>query len=284
MSNPVEELLISKGLYFNHSGKDFLIKCLNPDHDDSSPSFRIDKVTGVSHCFSCGFKVNIFKYYGIVDNFTSIKIAKLKEKIRQLQIGMNGVDFPEDMVPMNRPYRGISINTLKEFGAFYTTGRDELQDRLFFPVKDVRNKVVAFVGRHMLSSGNPRYLNYPAGVLMPLFPEVFKEKHTSIVLVEGLFDMLNLYDKGVTNAVCTFGTNSLLKEAASKLLPYKTQGINKIFLLFDGDEAGKLAMNKLEPILIDLGYSVEQISVAEDTDPGEMSQEDVTSLKEYINI
>lgn len=282
MSNPVEELLVSKGIAYNHSGKDFLIKCLNPEHNDSSPSFRIDKVTGISHCFSCGFKCNIFKFYGIVDNFTSIKISKLKEKLRALKVSSEGVEFPDEMIPMTRTFRSISVKTLKEFGAFYTNGRDELQDRLFFPIKDVRNKVAVFVGRHMLSNGNPRYLNYPTGVTMPIFPEYFKEKHTSVILVEGIFDMLNLYDKGLRNVSCTFGTNTLMKEAAPKLLSLKTQGISKIYLMYDGDEAGKTAMTKLQPILEELGYKVEQIKVAEDSDPGEMSQEEVDIIKEYI--
>ena len=170
MSDYVLDLIKKQGLTYKLSGKDYLIACLNPDHDDSNPSFRVDKITGISHCFSCGYKVNIFKHYGVVANFTSIKIAKLKDKLRNLHIDFNGVDFPEEMVPMLKPFRGITAKTLKEFGAFYTHGSEKLQDRIFFPIKDVRGKNIVYVGRHMMSQGNPRYLNYPTGVTMPIFP------------------------------------------------------------------------------------------------------------------
>lgn len=283
MSEPVLDLLKKQNISFQVSGKDYVIKCLNPEHEDNNPSFRVDKLTGVAHCFSCGFKVNIFKHFGLVGNFTSVKIAKLKEKLNNLYINTNGVEFPVETIPMSKPFRGISTKTLKEFEAFYTTNDDKYNDRIYFPIKDLRNRAVAYVGRHMHSSGNPRYLNYPAGATMPIFPERLKGKHKSAVLVEGIFDMLNCYDKGLENVCCTFGTNTLFKEAALKLLPLRIQGISKIYLMYDGDEAGQEAMEKLVPILQECDYVVEKIVLEDNTDPGDLSQEYVDSIKEYIS-
>ena len=56
----VEELLVEEKIQFKVSPADFVVKCLNPEHDDTNPSMRIDKITGVYNCFSCGFKGNIF--------------------------------------------------------------------------------------------------------------------------------------------------------------------------------------------------------------------------------
>jgi DNA primase len=53
--------------------------------------------------------------------------------------------------------------------------------------------------------------------------------------------------------------------------------------MYDGDEAGQDAMNKLEPVLQECGYLTEKIVLEEDSDPGELSQEYVDSIKEYIN-
>lgn len=280
--DPVLDLLKKQNIYYQASGKDYLVKCLNPEHDDKNPSCRIDKVTGVTHCFSCGFKTNIFKHFGILTNHTSIKIAKLKEKLKSVNTDLNGVEFPEENHPVTKSFRGISLQTLKEFGAFYVNNGSELTDRIWFPIKDIRGRSMVFVGRHMMSDGNPRYLNYPRGVQMPIYPEVFKTKHTSAVLVEGIFDMLNLYDKGLTNVCCTFGTSTLFKDAELKLLGLKTQGITKIYLMYDGDKPGQEAMAKLEPILQESGYLVEKIVLEEDSDPGDLSQEYVDSIKEYI--
>ena len=59
----VEELLIEEKIKFKQSPADFVVHCLNPEHDDTNPSMRIDKITGIYNCFSCGFKGNIFKLF-----------------------------------------------------------------------------------------------------------------------------------------------------------------------------------------------------------------------------
>lgn len=282
MSDYVLDLLNKQSISYTISGRDYVTRCLNPEHDDRNPSFRIDRITGVAHCFSCGFKTNIFKHFGVVGNYTSIKVAKLKQKLKDLNISFNGIDFPTDTIPVTKPFRGISAKTLKQFEAFYTSESSEFADRIWFPIKDLRNRNLVYVGRHTMSNGNPRYLNYPSGVTMPVYPEVFEDKHTSAVLVEGIFDMLNLYDKGLHNVCCTFGTNTLFKEADLKLLSLKAQGIAKLYLMFDGDEPGQEAMKKLEPVLQEAGYITEQITLEADSDPGELSQEYVDSIKEYI--
>ena len=64
---------------------DYLIKCLNPDHEDTNPSFRVDRISGIAHCFSCGFKTNIFKYFGIFTNPVPLRIVNLKKKLQQLR-------------------------------------------------------------------------------------------------------------------------------------------------------------------------------------------------------
>lgn len=281
MSDPVLDILNKNSLAFTVSGRDYLIKCLNPEHEDSNPSFRVDKVSGVAHCFSCGFKTNIFKYFGIFTNPVPIKIAALKEKLAELQT-TNGLEVPNGHTPYTRSFRGISAATLKHFGAFYTNHVEKLADRIVFPIKDITGKTVVYVGRHTLSNGNPRYVNYPSGVRIPVFPSHLPSGYSSLVLVEGIFDMLNLYDKGLENVICAFGTNTLQNDTKSKLLPFKAQGITHIYLLFDGDEAGRKASGILKPIIEAEGFIVEIINLPDDTDPGELDVEDVRSIAEYI--
>ena len=282
MSDPVLELLNSKGLSFTISGRDYLIKCLNPDHDDSNPSFRVDKVSGIAHCFSCGYKTNIFKYFGIFTNQIPLKIAKLKEKIQELKRMSTGLAELPGSVPYTRSHRGISVETLKYFGAFFTTQVDKMEDRIIFPIKSITGKTEVYVGRHLLSNGNPRYLNYPGGVQIPLFPASVPRGSRSMVLVEGLFDMLNLYDKGLDNAVACFGTNTLQKDMKQKLMPYRAQGVTKVFIMFDGDEAGRKASSFLKPLIEEEGFEVEIISLDDGDDPGVLDQESVSSIVEYV--
>lgn len=282
MSDPVLELINKNGLPFTVSGRDYLIKCLNPEHEDSNPSFRVDRVSGVSHCFSCGFKTNIFKYFGVFTNPVPIKIANLKLKLDELKSMGMGLEYPSGHTPYTKSFRGISAQTLKHFGAFYTNQVEKLQDRIVFPIKDIRDKIVVFVARHTLSNGNPRYVNYPSGVKIPVFPSHLPNGYKSMVIVEGIFDMLNLYDKGLENVVCAFGTNTLQNETKHKLLPFKAQGITHIYLLFDGDDAGRKAAQQLKPIIEQEGFIVEIINLPDDVDPGELDHDDVRGVSEYI--
>jgi DNA primase len=282
MTDPVLEIIQKQGLPYQVSGRDYLIRCLNPEHDDSNPSFRVDRVTGVAHCFSCGFKTNLFKYYGIFTNPVPIKIAQLKQKIQDLKTSSVGLELPPGHTPWTKQFRGISTRTLRHFEAFYTNQVEKLQDRVVFPIRDITGKIVVFVARHALSQGNPRYVNYPSGVRMPLYPSAAPQGFSSVVLVEGIFDFLNLYDKGLTNAVCCFGTNTLQSDTKSKLFSFKAQGITHIYLLFDGDEAGVKAAQTLKPLIEAEGFVTEIISLAEGTDPGDLSSEDVHSIREYV--
>jgi DNA primase len=50
--------------------------------------------------------------------------------------------------------------------------------------------------------------------------------------------MLNLHDKGLTNAVCCFGTRNI---DIDKLRLLKMQGVSAVDILFDPDEAGQEA-------------------------------------------
>lgn len=277
----VEQLLVDHSIAYRISGKDFVTTCFNPDHNDNNPSFRIDRFTGIAHCFSCGYKTNIFKFYNVGSNNHSVRVAKLKEKLRVLNENTNGLPVLEGTIPFNGVHRGISSQTLKEFGAFKTTKVAGLEDRIIFPITDVRDKVTAYVGRHLLPNGEPRYKTHPSGCILQPYPSKFTDKPYSIVLVEGIFDLLNVWDKGLKNVVCTFGTDGLQNNTAEKLLPYKIAGVYKVFIMYDGDEPGQKAAEKLKPLIEEAGFQVEIINLPEDTDPGNLCQDDVNGIIEY---
>jgi DNA primase len=81
--------------------------------------------------------------------------------------------------------------------------------------------------------------------------------------------------------VCAFGTQTLLKSWEEKLDPFKLQGLNKVYILFDGDTAGQTAANKLEKE-INKEYLTEVITLPDGVDPGDLSEEDVMALRELV--
>ena len=62
---------------------------------------------------------------------------------------------------------------------------------------------------------------------------------------------------------------------------YKLQGVNKIYIMFDGDKAGKEGSKKLYNALKDT-FVVKELELPEGSDPGSLSTEDINSLKEYL--
>jgi hypothetical protein len=43
----VDEILHKHKIVYRNQGADYVVACLNPEHDDSNPSMRIDKITGI---------------------------------------------------------------------------------------------------------------------------------------------------------------------------------------------------------------------------------------------
>lgn len=281
MVDAVADLLTSKNIPFTKSGQDYKILCLNPEHDDSNPSLRINRHSGAAHCFACGWKANIFYYFDAKGYVLPSKVYSLKQKLSELQ-NVAEVRYPSGSYPYTGTYRNISTATYKKYEAFCCDEDTDLQDRIIFPIKDISGKISSFVGRHVLSNAEPRYIVSPRGKPTIPYPLTINKSFRYAVLVEGLFDMLRLVDNDVSNVVCCFGTDTLRKNAGIKLLPLKAQGVIKLYIMFDGDEPGQKAAKELKPILEELGYIVEILELPEDEDPGSLSKEAIEYLKRYI--
>lgn len=272
----VEELLDTKKVHYIPKGGDFVVKCLNPEHNDKNPSMRIDKITGIFHCLSCGFKGNLFKHFGEKSNPFQIRRELLKQKIAHKLSESIGIFKPNDSIDYEGSWRGISTATYTKFGAFENAAPEYI-GRIVFPITDVSGRTVAFVGRHTTMTHNPKYMIYPHGAKMPLFPQVLPLRG-KIILVEGLFDMLNLQDKGLTNVMCTFGTRTITLE---KLELLRMQGVDGIDIFFDADEAGQAAVEKVKELAERAGLSYRNIELKQN-DPGSLSEVTILKLKEKL--
>jgi len=267
----VEELLVKKDIPFSMKGKDFIVSCLNPEHDDSNPSMRIDQVTGIFNCFSCAYKGNLFFLYEEKVNQLQLRREMLKRKIVQKRLESIGLMMPKGFEPYSGDWRGLKPETYTKFQAFQHHDPDFI-GRIVFPIFDISGNIVAFNGRHT-SNGIPKYRISPAGAKMPLFPKV-NARSGKIILVEGIYDMLNLHDKGLTNAVCCFGTKNV-NEAKLQIL--KMQGAEGVDVFFDGDDAGQKAAKTIIDMCEKVGLTTRNIHLAE-IDPGELSETQVIKL------
>ena len=271
----VQELLESKQIHFIPKGKDFVVRCLNPEHEDRNPSMRIDQIDGRFNCFACEFKGNLFSLYGEKFGGLQVKRDIVTKKIREKRAESIGLTFPTNYMPYVGNWRNISPKTYAKFEAFEHTGKDYIS-RINFPIRDISGKIVAFQGRHT-GGDTPKYLFTPPGASLPLFPQV-SPRQGDIILVEGIFDMLNLHDKGIQNAVCCFGTNNINED---KLAILSMQGVSRITVFFDGDEAGQKAAINVKVMSEKIGFRVRNVEL-ENLDPGALTETQIRKLESKL--
>ncbi|HTW38098.1 MAG TPA: DNA primase [Steroidobacteraceae bacterium] len=124
-------------------------------------------------------------------------------------------------------------------GRFY----DRFRDRIMFPIRDARGRVVAFGGR-VIDQGEPKYLNSPETPLFHKGRELYglyearqsRATLARLLVVEGYLDVIRLHQFGVPYAVATLGT-ATTPEHLKRLF----QLVSQIVFAFDGDRAGRAA-------------------------------------------
>ena len=275
----VLELLEEKKIPYKVSTRDFVVRCLNPEHDDSNPSMRIDRVTGIYNCFSCGFKGNVFKFFDAPSNPLDIKRESFRRKVQEKRSDSIGLNFPSDAIMYNMAHRNISEETFKDFDCFISS-HSHFEGRYCFPIRDIRGKIVAFNNRAQSPPQVPKYLFEPAGAVLPLYPARVKPIKGRVILVEGIYDVLNLYDKGLRNVVCCFGTRNINTE---KLTLLKMQGVTQIDIFFDPDDAGLDAQNRVIELCESVGLLHYGIKIRKELgDAGALTHEHVKRLKERL--
>ena len=276
----VEELLVEEKIQFKVSPADFIVSCLNPEHDDTNPSMRIDRITGVYNCFSCGFKGNIFKHFDKPANYLDIKRETLRQKIDRKRAESVGLKLPIERMEYVGNERGIKPETYKKFGTFMVN-RSPFNDRIVFPIFDITGKIVAFNGRLRENShikDQPKYIFHPPKVTLPLYPSNAVPIKGRVILVEGIYDVINLHDKGLTNALCSFGVSNVTKD---KLQLLKMKGVEQVDIMYDPDDAGQSSAEKVRELCDEVMLKHTNINIKQG-DPGSMNESAVQRLKEKL--
>ncbi|MEO1256173.1 MAG: DNA primase, partial [Bacteroidota bacterium] len=162
----------------------------------------------------------------------------------------------------------IGIVKSGEKGAY-----DFFRDRTLFPVFDAQGKICGFSGRKLsdnINKQNPKYINTPetaiynkAKLLFGLYQSRKAiQKRGRAYLTEGATDVISLHNFGIENVVAPCGT--ALTRQQVKLLKRFT---NFAVLLYDGDKAGKKAIEKNTPMLLKEGMKVRVVILPDGEDP-----------------
>ncbi len=129
---------------------------------------------------------------------------------------------------------------------------DRFRDRIIFPIRDNRGRIIAFGGR-VLGDDKPKYLNSPETPVFHKSRELYglyqsrkaNRKLHRLLIVEGYMDVVALAQHGINWTAATLGTAT-----STEHLKRVFRQCPEIIFCFDGDDAGrKAAVRALESAL-----------------------------------
>tara|TARA_R110001592_G_scaffold6045_20_gene32886 strand:+ start:753 stop:2615 length:1863 start_codon:yes stop_codon:yes gene_type:complete len=163
----------------------------------------------------------------------------------------------------------------KEDGKLY----DRFRDRIMFPIRDNRGRVIAFGGR-VLGDDKPKYLNSPETDIFQKGKELYglyqarqNNRHLEqLLVVEGYMDVVALAQYGIMTGIATLGTASNTEHLRTAF-----RYASELIFCFDGDAAGRKAAERaLEnalPVMED-GRRIRFLFLPEGDDPDSVVNRD----------
>jgi len=260
-----------------------LVQCTSGLHEDKDPSLSYHLGKNLFQCWSCGFRgarAKFLQSIGIVtkvpiETKQTFKIEKMRQKINNL-LNEGEVRLPAIRHAVEFPFKGISEETLQDFEVFLTPELG-LEDYVCIPVYQF-GKLKFIEGRLRLKDPKrSKYYRRPTGVSASqiLFPLDRLEKTKEIILVEGIFDMLNMWQHGFRNVLCIFGTQNF---GQKKIELLDQIGITRAHVMMDGDSAGTRANLTIQKILESNNIQTRVVNLPEGKDPGELSRYELEQI------
>src|SRR3984885_5026852 len=175
---------------------------------------------------------------------------------------------------------------------------DRFRDRLMFPIRDSRGRVIGFGGR-IIDQGEPKYLNSPETPLFHKGRELYglyearqaRADFKRLMIVEGYMDVVRLHQAGITYAVATLGT-ATTQEHLGKIFRLTRE----VVFCFDGDRAGRQAAwralenalplaqdgRELKFMFLPEGHDPDTLVAEEGPEAFETRMKDALPLSEYL--
>ena len=171
----------------------------------------------------------------------------------------------------------LDVETLAGAGLVARSDRtggwyDRFRGRVCCPIRTVGGKVVALSGRR-LDAEEPKYLNSSDTPVFTKGSVLYNldlargpiRRAGAVVVVEGNFDVVGLFQAGFRNVVAPLGT--ALTETQARILRRYTR---TAYLAYDGDPAGERAAFRAADLLLGAGFSVRVVPMGSGMDPDQL--------------
>jgi len=190
-----------------------------------------------------------------------------------------GLRLPEK----NRKDGAAIRERLQRIGLLRESGHEHFNGSLVVPLFDAAGQVVEVYGRKLrddLRPGTPKHLYLPgphAGVFNLAGVQAAGQREPGerdVILCEALIDVMTFWCAGFTNVTSAYGvegfTDDLLQ--AFKAGRDKGEGIERVLIAYDRDEAGDRAADKLGAQLISEGFEVLRVVFPKGMDANEYAR------------
>jgi DNA primase len=211
--------------------------------------------------------------FGSIEPFEVVRPAsygfKKKKEVEQITY-IDEKEIAEFLkyVPEYVIKRGLTIETATKFNLGY----DREKRNVIIPIYDINQKLCGYSTRNVFRKGYYHSKGLRRSLL--LYGEnLLKGGVDKLILVEGFFDAMKIVQNGF-NAVAVMGTEftDMQKQKALKLCN------KEIFIMMDGDLAGKSAAKRISEKLVGCGKKVNVIEIPEGYDPDELTKEELESV------
>lgn len=261
------------------------LNCPNCNDNGFHGGICYEKKEYYYNCWKCGWQP-IKKLFEKLN----IKDYEIKNNYEYKQEKAEGLAIPEKVIiPGSKTPESYHIKYLKQRGfddyetliskynLYFTNHLSDYKFRIIFPIY-FNSRIVSYQGRDIT---NQQTLRYKA---CRQSDEIINHKHLlfnlgncnndKIIVMEGIFDVLKFGD----NSCCSFGTAFTPKQV-NLLSNYQ-----KVFILFDNDESGYKASEKLSNILESYGVETEIITLSKNKDTGELNSIEILQLKKELGF
>jgi len=272
---------------------------LCPLHPETRPSFYVNATKNLFYCHGCGRGGDLIRFIQLFldlpfrqtvallqQELTPAPVSRLLEEtaafyqfqlhrhpeaIRYLE--QRGLHDPALIVEMGIGYApganlrrhlaalGYSFDLLLDSGLISNQGRDAFCHRVIFPCRQ-HGQIVNLYGRSIGAAFPHRLLPRSKG---GLFAWESVSRFSTVILVEGLFDLAVLWQAGFRNTTCAIGTQL----TPAQLSQLAEQPRRSVYIAFDQDDnqAGQKGSQQLAQRLQGVGIRAHNVQLPHGHDP-----------------
>ena len=271
-----------------------------PFHEDKTPSMQVYEDKGLVYCHSSNCK-NGGKHLDQIEIIQQKEGCTKHQAIKKAESLITGMPIKSAPTTMQEEinYSNLFINLQKSFvnskvAQEYATSRNinhakleigfnpstgkyykGLKNCIIFPLKNELGEIVSLYGRSLTKG------HYYSENRKGLYHNII-QKTTTVILTESIIDSATIQVHTNFDTLALFGTNGFNQE--HERLLKSLENLEEIVLFFDGDSAGKEAVNKYTELLKKLlpNIKLSNVNTPDEEDINELTQSHESSILEHL--